>query len=394
MLFTLEALRAEAGDCLLLHYGDPVKPRVIVIDGGPSKSVYERLRGRLAALRDAGGFTAKEEPLPIELLMVSHIDDDHIDGILFLTRQLIDEGNEKTLRIKSMWHNSFDDVLGNRAEDLQSAARGGVEAASRGGDFFDQELVGHDTALVVASVNQGRELRANAIALGLNPPLLVAKAGEQPRNFGGGMTLRLVGPLEAQVEELHKEWELQLEELAKKGKLPQAEAAAFADESVANLASIVVLAEAGGKSMLLTGDARADFLFDSLEAQGLLDGEKRLHVDIFKTPHHGSSRNVERSTFRHITADHYVMSADGKHGNPDVETFEMLFGGRADAGLTGRPFTIHLTYKPEDYKPHKKHPYPLAELKALLDKAKQDGHVFTIGHPADGAESIFIELGD
>ena len=37
-----------------------------------------------------------------------------------------------------------------------------------------------------------------------------------------------------------------------------AELAAFSDSSVANLSSIVVLAECGGKTMMLTGDARGD----------------------------------------------------------------------------------------------------------------------------------------
>ena len=302
MLFTLEALRAEAGDCLLLLYGDPKKPRIIAIDGGPTEAVYERLRDRLDELRAAAGLTDDEKPLPIELLMVSHIDDDHIDGILHLTRQLIDEGADKSYDIKSMWHNSFDDVIGNSADELQAAATSDVEAASAGGTFFDQDLVQHDTALVLASVNQGRELRDNAKLLGLDPPLLVAKADEKPKNFGKGLTLRVVGPLKTQVEKLQEEWEKTLKKLKKEGKLPAAEAASFSDNSAANLASIVVLAEADGKTMLLTGDARADFLMESLEAQGLLDANGRLHVDLFKLPHHGSNRNVERSTFSSITA--------------------------------------------------------------------------------------------
>ena len=393
MIFQLEALRAEAGDCLLLHYGGPDAPRVIVIDGGPTKAVYKRLKDRLDQLREDGGFTDHDLPLDIELLMVSHIDDDHIDGILHLTRQLIEEGGAPSYKIKSMWHNSFDDVIGNRAEDLQRAAHEGVATASTGGDFFDQDLVQHDTALVLASVNQGRELRDNARKLGLNPPLLTARADERPRNFGDGLTLRLVGPLAAQVEALHAEWEKQLKKLDSEGKLDLAEAASFSDSSAANLASIVVLAEAGGKTMLLTGDARADFLMDSLKGQDLLDAEGRLHVDLFKIPHHGSNRNVSRSTFRDITADHYVFSGDGHHGNPDVDTFEMLFGGREDAGLLDDAFVLHLTYPPEEFRGHKGHDYPIDELGAVFDQARQDGHDFEVRAPAAAdVESLVIDL--
>lgn len=392
MVFALEAVRAEAGDCLLLHYGDDDDRRLILVDGGPSRDVYERLRGRLDALRGELGFDDAGEPLPIDLLMVSHIDDDHIDGILHLTRQLLDEGNDPSYTIKTMWHNSFNDLIGDGAEELGTAARDGVEAASAGGDLFDQDLVAPDTALIVASVDQGRELRDNARLLGLDPPLLAARADERPRNFGAGLRLRLVGPLRAQLEALQAEWERRLRTLAQQGRLPSVEATAFADRSAANLASIVVLAERGGKTMLLTGDARADFLRDSLRAQGLLGDGRSLHVDVFKLPHHGSSRNVEVETFRDVTADHYVFSGDGKHGNPDVPTFEMLFEGRRQAGLLGRPFTLWLTYDPDDYRPHRGHAYPRAALQAVLDGARQAGHGFTVRHPAAGEESLSIDL--
>ena len=47
--------------------------------------------------------------------------------------------------------------------------------------------------------------------------------------------------------------------------------AAFVDKSVPNLSSIVVLAELGGKSMLLTGDARGDKILEGMELAGLLE---------------------------------------------------------------------------------------------------------------------------
>lgn len=393
MLFALEAICAEAGDCLLLHYGNPDEPRVIVIDGGPTEAVYQRLRKRLDQLRDDSGFTEHDKPLPIELLMVSHIDDDHIDGILHLTEQLIDEGGKKSFQIKTMWHNSFDDLIGNGAEEFQVAVRDGVREASVGGSRIDDSKLQPDTTLILASVNQGRTLRDNAKRLGLNPPLLVAKPGEQPKNFGDGLKLRVVGPLQEQLEALHETWEKHLEKLQREGKLDQAEIAAFSDKSAANLASIVVLAESkDGRRMLLTGDARGDFLVESLREQDLLDGDGRIHVELFKLPHHGSNRNIERSTFRQVTAQHYVISGDGKHGNPDVETFRMLFQGRADADLVGEPFTIHLTYAPEELKPHKGHNYPLAELQAEFDRARSEGHQFDLVYPHNEEESVTVKL--
>ena len=92
---------------------------------------------------------------------------------------------------------------------------------------------------------------------------------------------------------------------------------------------------------MLTGDARGDKILEGLELVGLLkkDGKSKIRVDILKCPHHGSNRNVEPIFFRRITADHYVFSGNGEHGNPERETLEMLLAERRN-----EKYTVHLTY--------------------------------------------------
>src|SRR4030095_12657385 len=110
--------------------------------------------------------------------------------------------------------------------------------------------------------------------------------------IGDGLKLTVLGPVKERILKLQEEWN---EVLKKKGlatdKKGKALAAAFVDESVFNLSSIVVLAEAGKKTMLLTGDGRGDDILNALKSGGLLKGGK-IHVDILKLPHHGSDRNV------------------------------------------------------------------------------------------------------
>ena len=125
-------------------------------------------------------------------------------------------------------------------------------------------------------------------------------------------------------------------ELMKKGPAEAAAATKF-DESVFNLSSIVVLAELGGKRMLLTGDARGDDIKQAVSTAKLLKKGK-LHVHILKVPHHGSDNNVATDFFRTITADHYVISGNGDYGNPEVATLNMISEARPDDG-----FTLHLT---------------------------------------------------
>ena len=341
-MFTLEALEAKHGDALLLHWGEEAAPNLIVIDGGPAGVFRGSLRPRLEALGKARG----RAPLPIRLLMVSHIDDDHIHGVLDFTRELSDLKKEKKpqpWRILGLWHNSFDDVIGNAAP-LAASLAAAVQPLSAGGDLPLGLPFDRPSAAIVASVGQGRDLRDDARALGLevNKPfgkLVWAPAdGTRTATFDDGLTLHVVGPRQAQVLELQKDWDKKLEAMRKKGGAEaQAMAAEFVDKSVYNLSSIVVLAQRGARRMLLTGDARGDFVLDGLANAGLLQHDA-IHVDLLKLPHHGSDRNVAPEFFRRVTADHYVISADGRFGNPEPATLGMLTDARANA-----EYRIYLT---------------------------------------------------
>src|SRR5262249_5599545 len=99
--------------------------------------------------------------------------------------------------------------------------------------------------------------------------------------------------------------------------------AAMADKSIPNLSSIVVLAKCNGKTLLLTGDARGDHILGGLEAARLAKDGK-IHVDVLKVQHHGSDRNASRGFFDAVTAETYVISANGKYGNPDLDTLTWI----------------------------------------------------------------------
>jgi hypothetical protein len=80
--------------------------------------------------------------------------------------------------------------------------------------------------------------------------------------------------------------------------------------------------------MLLTGDARGDDILMGLKDAKFLDSRGRLHVDLLKIPHHGSDRDVAPQFFQALTADHYVISANGENDNPDCETLCWLAESR------------------------------------------------------------------
>ena len=336
-MLALEALRAKHGDALLLHHGTKAKPRLIVIDGGPPGVYPDALKPRLQELRKQqklGDATA----LAIDLLMVSHLDEDHIAGVLELMQKLRDEAGPKPWRIDRIWHNTFDDILGN--DDGSIAAGNGPLAPAAFGDVLAPE-----GSLVLASVGQGRAVRQLVDAFGLkgNPPFKgLVKRGHAPVKIGD-LTLTVIAPDRERLEKLQADWDKKIKPILKKEKAHKAEIAAFIDSSVYNLSSIVVLVESGGKRILLTGDGRGDHTLEGLKAAKLLKNGK-LRIDILKCPHHGSVRNVAKEYFETIVADHYVISADGKFDNPDVDTLKLISAARKDD-----KFTLHLTNPTEAF---------------------------------------------
>lgn len=353
MHLTLEVRRARKGDCLLLHYGSKADPRLMLIDGGPSSVYKPQLRPRLEEIRKKRKLT-DDDALPVDVVMVSHIDDDHIKGILDLTNELRNqESNSEAqfLTSKSLWHNSFDDLLNATPPELEKAGFGPASMASS----IDTELLdGDDLSVlkVLASVPQGRALRDDAEFLRKaghgwavsdvsSGNLILADKTTKAKKLDGGINVTVVGPMVPELEKLQKDHDKYLK--AKKlGKTTTASIlAAYVDESVANLSSIVVLVEAGKKTILLTGDARGDKVLEGLRLTGLLGkgAKATLKINVLKVPHHGSCNNMEPEFFKQVIADHYVFSGDGEHGNPERETIEMLLKARARDS-----FTMYFTY--------------------------------------------------
>jgi hypothetical protein len=379
MIFSLDVRRARKGDCLLLHFGSKQDPGLILIDGGP-KSVYEpHLRPRIEEVRKAR-HVPDRKPLQVDLLMVSHVDDDHIQGVLDLTRELLEaERNSRPplVQVLSFWHNSFDELIGHEPKELTASVSSqfgpaSVEGSGELPDDAKEEVEGlygegnpdedenerrevvSSALKVLASIEQGFRLRLDANALrdkgmGFEPnpefggDLLFAQEDSAAVQIGRGIKFTVIGPMRAELKALLDKHQAWLKKIKAQGKSPSEALAAYVDKSVANLSSIVVLGEAGGKTMLLTGDARGDKILEGMEMVGLLKKGDKIEVDVLKVPHHGSANNLGPDFFERIIAKHYVFSGDGEHGNPERETFEMLFDARGD-----EPFTIHLTYPVKD----------------------------------------------
>jgi beta-lactamase superfamily II metal-dependent hydrolase len=316
-MFALETIKAKHGDCLLLHWGKSNAKsdrKIALIDGGPD-TVYEKfLKPRLKTLAAELG----TDKVKFELTMVSHIDDDHINGVLALADD-IENGNSAPAKIGLLWHNSLEGLLKQNIDKATAATATASFAGSvpETSDFWYQK--------VLATVPQGQLLQAFAKRQGIHAKMnapyqpLVMLSAKQKSTTIAGLSLTVIGPAAKEVEELRKKW---------KALRDKSITAAFADKSPYNLSSIVVMAKFDDKRMLLTGDARGDLILEGLKAKKLLKNDA-IHVDLLKMMHHGSRNNATKDFFKQVTADVYVISGDNKRfPNPHKVAMQWIADAR------------------------------------------------------------------
>lgn len=338
-----EALQARYGDCLFLTFEDGALTRRLLVDGGPAGVYRTALQPRLVQERSG---LRREDALVIDAVMVSHIDEDHILGILDMFGELQDLRQRRApwpYRPTWLLYNSLDSLAGEGVGGLARGAGGETVLANLGGGIsLGRDLAGLDPIAehVLQSYGQGSRLSTLSAALEIdaNPPdkkvLMLAQTTPRVLLLGEA-SLTIVGPMESDVEKLRKKWSKW-----KAKQEPPAALVAYVDKSVPNLSSIVTLVQHRGKKVLLTGDARGDKILEGLKLSGIWSGHAALKVDILKIPHHGSSRNLDVEFFKSVHAKHYVVSGDGTYGNPDREALLMIEKARP----TGT-FSVHMTYE-------------------------------------------------
>ncbi len=345
----LEVLPARKGDCLLLHTDTDRGPGLVVIDGGPAGVSGDTLIPRLEELRDERGLDVGE-PLVIDLLIVSHVDDDHINGVIDLFEKMLERqqaGDPPLFQVKELWHNSFDRVLGNDETGalLSSTQFGAASLAAVMEEVEEGPAMDH--AKVLAGVKQGDDLRnlAAALQIPVNKQFggeLIQTGAEGPvTREVAGVEFTVVGPRRPELVKLQKEFDKWLKDQPPSERTERSLLAALDDRSAANLSSIVLMAAADSQTILLTGDARSDKMLEGLKESGLCGEGETIEVGVLKMPHHGSSRNLddEGDFLGRITSAHYVFSGNGEHGNPERETLELLFSARPDAEMN-----LYFTY--------------------------------------------------
>jgi hypothetical protein len=356
-------LPAKHGDALLVEYGSS-RTRRLLIDGGPLPA-YPEVEARLNAL--PSGDQA------VELLVITHVDTDHIEGVI---RLLALPEVKWPIVPREIWFNGWRHIeeardLGGREGELISAL-----IRRRAGDRWNTRFGG------------------NAVRCEALPDDKVA--------LDGGMTLTMLSPDADALAALLKDWKTSaLDWEIDPGNLDQAWAQLVEedkfhpgsdltlgpgdltpkllkllkgkDSSKANGSSIAFLAEFGGRSCMFLGDAHSKVVCKSLQRLGYTDS-KPLRIDAVKVSHHGSKNNITRAFLELVDAEHFLISTNGDvHEHPDKEAIEAIIQG------SRRKPTLWFNYR--------------SKFTEIWEPASHDANAkYATRYPPVGKEGIVVSL--
>lgn len=316
---TLDVLPAQEGDALLLACRGRDRLHHVLIDAGTPSTAPAVLQ-RLQAIPDRR----------LDLLVVTHIDSDHIGG---MARLLVNPAFD--LKVDDAWFN------GHKHLPTEHIERGVADA-----ERLTAVLTG--TSSVRRKIPWNIAFDGQAVMRPVNLPDGSGVSGALPViDLPWGLKLTILSPTPAALKTLRKDWQKYLDALHRGLPSPQTKQPARVatrslsledvaarktkdDDSPPNGSSIAFLAEFAGRSLLFGADAHPEVMIPALRTLARQRARlpvnapdhkvPPLKVDVFKLPHHGSRANVTLELLDLVKARHYITSTSGRRfKHPDEE---------------------------------------------------------------------------
>ena len=302
----IKFLKAENGDAIALNFLDKENhQRNILIDGGREATYFDRVR-RNGPLKNAID-DIKQREENIDLLILSHIDNDHIEGFL----KWFEHDKKAPEFINEVWFNSGEAI----AEYLNKPKND------------DLDLFIADGSNVLTGVDEGIEFQEFLRKHSLDCDGIIKKGFEWE---GFGLKVNVLTPTHKQLEDLlelyHEEtgdvrytaagndWSKNLRDI-----IAEEEKSSFRfkqDRSEKNGSSITCLITYKDKSFLLLADSHPKEVSSALKDLGY-SKENPLKVEFMQVSHHGSKANNNKELFELVDTKHYIISTNSSgHGHP------------------------------------------------------------------------------
>lgn len=310
----IKFLQAFNGDSIWVSFQNTEGLHMnILIDGGTSTTYSYKDKkdgkikdGDLKKLIDCIKYRGEK----LDLVILTHIDDDHIDGFL----KWFGKDETAIQNIKEIWFNSgrtikkyLNDIT-SKIEPLKFKEKTTLTSVKQGVDF--ENYIREKEVWDEKVVKQGDIIDWN------------------------GISFQILSPGKEKLKKLLKECERKAPESLmdtsrkddyKKALKKLIEEDVFEEDKDAyNGSSIAFILKNDGKKYLLLGDSHPSEIVIALKKLGY-NKDNKLNVELFKLSHHGSQKNTSVELLNLVDTSNYVVSTNGDlHTHPDKATIARL----------------------------------------------------------------------
>jgi len=349
-MIEIKSFEAGKGDAFLLSFGkDEETQKHIMIDMGFGTTYSLKIKNEFNKLK------RKE----IDLLVVTHIDADHINGALkFIKENGIEH---KIVKVNEVWHNSYrhlqfskdkknnisteEEILLNSMiqQNIPKDEETGyidISSYEQGSSFarylyeykYNWNTQFNNQAILVENNIVSKQIEdINIILLSPNQNKLNNLAEKwldelEDKKYNFTISDEVIFDDAFEFFNMHQiennssyspistSDELNFEELA------QIESK---DKSPTNGSSIAFIIEYNDKKLLFLGDAHEDIIYEKLKK--LQDDGYSLNFDLIKLSHHGSNENISNRLLSIIESKIFLISTEGIYYNhPHIEAISKI----------------------------------------------------------------------
>lgn len=290
----VKILQAFNGDCIWISFLNNGKPTNILIDGGTSTtySYKDKSDGKIKAgnLKTLIGFL-KSQNENLDLVILTHIDDDHIDGFL----KWFNKDDKAIQNIKEIWFNSGRTIkkylkdTTSKVESLKFKERITLTSVTQGIDY--ENYIREKDIWDEKVIKQGDIINWN------------------------GISFQILSPCKEKLERLLKEWEKNapkssIDTSRKDDYKKTLKKLIEEDKDAYNGSSIAFILKNDGKNYLFLGDSHPSEIVTGLKNLGYNKCNK-LKVELFKISYHASRKNTSTELLNSIETGNYVISTNG-----------------------------------------------------------------------------------
>ncbi|MDR7052904.1 hypothetical protein J2W70_000248 [Pseudomonas koreensis] len=304
----------------------------------------------------------------LDLVIASHIDSDHISGLIRLLSLNGSISAPQIAPIRDIWHNSLRSLTTEHLTKMSDSDRDILNALCRRGHPSPVKAPGADFGEI--SARQGSSLASLIHEGGYrwnfnDGTASIATERTSVHSLPGG-SVRVIGPTQERLDGFLKWWKRRLRQMGYTGAVgpgeviddafelfcehsPEATSPSSvslsagghkslgdvyeSDPSMTNGSSITAIVELGGIRVLMLADAWAEDVVNALQV--LKSQGCSMMFDAVKVSHHGSLRNTSPELLELIDAPVYFVSTNGVgHGHPDFEVLAAIVDRPADFSRT------------------------------------------------------------